>query len=167
MRRVVDGPIYRFAILRRRLLINRHAGGDQCVAKPGEATPRTDKTCFRPMTGACARSSSLDRAHPARSYARMDAPDHERAGCARSNDHDLARLRLGPARPVFVPRREHAPGHPHWTARILRAHTPVWMRPIMSAQDARGPMIMIGQGYASARPGRSSPGSALEIRRVC
>jgi len=37
------------------------------------------------------------------------------------------------------------------------------MRSIMSAQDARGPMIMIGQGCASAQPGGSSLGSALEI----
>jgi len=61
-----------------------------------EATPRTDKTCFRPPTRACAGSSSLDRAHPARSYVPTKAPDHERAGCARSNEDDRARLRLGP-----------------------------------------------------------------------
>jgi len=33
----------------------------------------------------------------------------------------------------------------------------------MSAQDARGPMIIIGQGYVSARPGGFSLCSALEI----
>jgi len=31
---------------------------------------------------------------PRASCALMKAPDHERAGCARSNDRDLARLRL-------------------------------------------------------------------------
>ena len=74
------------------------------LKQAGEAAPRTDKTCFRRPTRACAGSSSLDRAHPARSYAPMKAPDHERAGCARSTDHDRARLRLGPAgriQPVF------------------------------------------------------------------
>jgi len=33
----------------------------------------------------------------------------------------------------------------------------------MSAQDARGPLIMIGHGYASVQPGGSSLCSALEI----
>jgi len=47
--------------------------------------------------------------------------------------------------------------------RILRALTRVWMRPIMSAQDARGPMIIVGHGYAAVRPGGSSLRSALEI----
>jgi len=47
------------------------------------------------------------------------------------------------------------------------ALTRLWMRPILSAQDARGPMIMIGHGYTSARPGGSSLCPALEIRRVC
>jgi len=37
------------------------------------------------------------------------------------------------------------------------------MRSIMSAQDARGPMSMIGQGYASAQPDGSSLCPALEI----
>ena len=34
---------------------------------------------------------------------------------------------------------------------------------ILSAQDARGPMSMIGHGYASVQPGGSSLCSALEI----
>jgi len=54
-------------------------------------------------------------------------------------------------------------GNAHWTARILRALTRVWMRPIMSAQDARGPMIIVGHGYAAVRPGGSSLRSALEL----
>ena len=33
---------------------------------------------------------------PARSYAHVNALDHQRAGMRRSNDHDLARLRPGP-----------------------------------------------------------------------
>jgi len=44
-----------------------------------------------------------------------------------------------------------------------RAHTRLWMRPIMSAQDARGPMSMIWQGRASVQPGRSSLCSASGI----
>ena len=49
--------------------------------------PASASTCPAPSRhdpGAADTSCSLDRAHPARSYAHMNALDHERAGCARS-----------------------------------------------------------------------------------
>jgi len=44
-----------------------------------------------------------------------------------------------------------SPDHDHWTARILRAHTRLSMRSIMSAQDARGPMRMTWRTLSSVR----------------
>jgi len=65
------------------------------------------------LTRACAGSSSLDRAHQsaevtprdARSYAHVNALNHERAGCARSNDPDLAAPRTGKACPLRTTRK--------------------------------------------------------------
>ena len=64
-----------------------HRQGAHCSS---EATPRTDESVRRVILIGPRASCALI--------------DHERAGCARSNDHDRARLRLGPTgwvQPVF------------------------------------------------------------------
>ena len=101
---------------------------------------------------ACAGSCSLDRAHLARSYVPLKGLDHERAGCARSNDHDRARLRLGPteAGPAATQAGQGRDGF------LARKAGQQWAAPSPAGRPA----------FSGLRAGcvRSSEGSAYEWR---